>query len=83
MTGTIEMRVETAARMQIGMTGGTMIAREITVGKEIGIAECTGMFKVEYKTVSLAGDIQLQADLTKEFSREGVGGRLVRMLKEF
>lgn len=83
MSGTIEIAVATEGRVLIGMTETATTGREITVEKETGTDECTGMFKVECKMAFLAGGIQSRVALTEISSREGVGGRLVRMLKEF
>jgi hypothetical protein len=80
--------IETEGRAPTGTTEtattGLEITAEITAEKETGTDECTGMFQEACKTAYLAGGIQSSVMVLTEFSsREGVGGRLVRMLKEF
>jgi hypothetical protein len=59
------MAVETEGRVLTGTIKATTTGLGITVGKETGIGECIGMFKVECKMASLAEDTQLLVDLTE------------------
>jgi len=80
-SGRIVMLVVNGIRRLIGTIKVATTGHAMTAAKETAAGECTGMFREECKMASLEEGIPLRVVLTKRACR--VGGRIVRLLREF